>query len=254
MNNKTSRKKGAATATTFPIEIDPNGYAGHYYTDYGVERTGAATVDLAAGKRFVCPYGWGKEFEVYFTVLPNGRIDPTSIAPKGAATANGAKLTFATVEVEIDPGQFRGIYQVGGFTATKGISTVRLLVNTWNIFEIYSTGSGSFVQIEVAANGNIFTRGFSGATTCKQRSAKMPARVIINTRKAVFSGAPGVSGEVFFGSSKSLVVTVGDRTDVVINYPVSVINKSLKWPEPDMIVGTSPGREPLAPVPLFSFV
>ncbi len=245
-STKTRRQK------TFSIAIQPGNYRGRYYDSSGTELKGPTTLALAAGKHYISPYGTGMGFEITFKVLASGQIDPASISPKGAASATGASLVFTTVPVTMDVGAFAGSYRIGGYEATKGTSSIDLLVNTWTTLELYRTGYGQFIKVSVAPQGSISTANYPRSVSCIQASGGKPARIRFNTRRVTLRAAPGVSGTVFLGS-KAQIVRIGATVDLIIDHPVAVLSQNLKWPAPDRSLGESPGGDPLAPVPLFTF-
>lgn len=255
MKAKERKARGkTAPPVEFEIIIDPGSYLGRFYPHGKGELSGISRTKLPVGPVLIELYEKGMHFDLIFNIRPTGDIDPASIRPIGAATAIGRTLRFQTVDLDVDPGKFTGIYKIGGFAKTSGPERFSLVKGLKNFLQIHRTGTnGESIELAVSDLGAISTSNFPGAVTITTKRRSKVARLTFNTRSVVVRGAPGLSGEFWLGSKK-VSAKVGDRVDIVVNYPVEIINKNLRWPAPDNSVGVCEAGSIPSPLPLLTFV
>jgi hypothetical protein len=185
--------------TEHSITIDPGAYVGTYSVLQNLfSGSGTANLSLAAGTYFVDNSSGGR---FSFDVTSAGSI--TNISNPDAAYAVDNILHFNTVEVYVDPQQYRGQYLLLGHCCSAGPATFTLIANLRVYFDNFSGGRFSFL---VESGGTI-----SGIDNTAAASGVGNTLVLNNVNISV-------EPQAYVGTYQllGLCCASGDRTFVVI--------------------------------------
>jgi hypothetical protein len=159
----TTTATGAATATgstlhllTTSVTVDPGAFQGIFsvsnVTDWV---SGRITLALVPGISYLI---WLGEGLLDFDVATNGQV---TTGATGTATASGNTVTFLTSVVAIDPGAFRGIYDISRVMDwTSGAQNVTLVPGLTYSLEL---GEGNF-DFDLGTSGQVTTTATGIAT------------------------------------------------------------------------------------------
>jgi hypothetical protein len=182
-----------------PVTIDPGTYAGTYSVLQNLfSGSGTANLSLTAGTYFVDNASGGR---FSFDVTSSGSI--TNISNPDAAYALDNVLHFNTVEIHVDPQQYRGQYLLLGHCCSSGPGTFNVIANLRVYFDNFSGGRFSFL---VESGGTI-----SGIDNTPAASAVGNTLVLNNVNVSV-------DPQAYVGTYQllGLCCASGPRTFVVI--------------------------------------
>ncbi len=213
-------------AQTFPITIDPQGFAGQYWV-YGTGgiagASGSQVLNLSPGAYNMDIGNGGSCSRKTFVVNADGTVaNSTTNDSSGSFDFFGSTVRFKNVTVNFDSGQYDGTIwvQLGGTTGFDINPPTSLLVVPDNIYRIrIPRFVGSWTHFLVTATGQV-------------------EEAIVTTCAAVWGTVPSTTALTFNGNTvvfKNTTVRFDPQT-YTGNYFVSPVNFSLLKGQKDVVL------------------